>query len=291
MEKPEKNRFRKLRIAGWLLLFYLILCQSCLTFRYTDKQTRRHFRERRVPYRDSILLFGAHRIHFIETGEKDKPTLYFIHGSPGSWNAFKDYLTDSLLLRKYRMVAFDRPGFGHSDYGHAENLDTQGARLSNAIAVLGNGKPCTLVGHSLGGPVILKIASLHPGKYRRLVILAGSVDPQAETPERWRPIVGSVPLRYFIPGAMRMSNDELWWLKDDLFRLQPHLPDITSEVLVIHGTEDRLVPYENTDFLHKALQHAKSLEIIPIPKADHFIPWTHFDLIRDRLLDSPLHQS
>jgi hypothetical protein len=43
--------------------------------------------------------------------------------------------------------------------------------------------------------------------------------------------VKSVPL-HLVPGALRPSNDELWWLKD-LFSLAPELKKITSAVTII----------------------------------------------------------
>jgi len=259
-----------------------------MTMKYSRKETVAYFAKTKTAFRDSTLIFGDRKIHYIETGDKSKPTLYFIHGSPGSWTAFETYLTDSILLSRYRMVAFDRPGFGDSDYGDAENLSTQSVRLCNAIAAIDNGRPCVLVGHSMGGPVILKMASLHPERYKEIVVLSGAADPHAEKPEKWRPVIASVPLRYLIPGAMRMSNDELWLLKGDLYRLKPNLKAITSDVLIIHGTKDPLVPYENVAFMRRELENAKTLTVISIPNANHFIPWEHFDEIRDALYKLPI---
>jgi pimeloyl-ACP methyl ester carboxylesterase len=53
-------------------------------------------------FQDKNLLFDGHNLHYIETGNAQKPTLIFLHGSPGSWNAFKEYLQDTTLLKKYR---------------------------------------------------------------------------------------------------------------------------------------------------------------------------------------------
>ncbi|WP_460996415.1 alpha/beta fold hydrolase [Spirosoma harenae] len=52
---------------------------------------------------------------YVSIGAADKPTLVFVHGSPGSWNAFASYLKDSLFLEHYRMVSLDRPGFEDSE--------------------------------------------------------------------------------------------------------------------------------------------------------------------------------
>ena len=39
--------------------------------------------------------------------------------------SFSEYMKDSMLLKKFRMVSVDRPGFGYSDYGQAQHLDVQ----------------------------------------------------------------------------------------------------------------------------------------------------------------------
>ena len=98
-------------------------------------------------------------------------------------------------------------------------------------------------------------------------------------------ILISKPLRYLIPGALRPSNDELWWLKQDLVEMKPNLKKITCAVTIIHGTKDPLVPYSNMAFMKKAFVHAKSIDVIAIENANHFIPWEHFDIIKNALLD------
>jgi pimeloyl-ACP methyl ester carboxylesterase len=128
------------------------------------------------------------------------------------------------------------------------------------------------------------MATDHPDRFPNLVVLAGAVDPRAETPELWRKILLSKPLRYLIPGALRPSNDELWWLKKDLYDMEPNLKNITSKVTIIHGTKDPLVPYRNMDYMDKHFVHAKSIDNISIENANHFIPWEHFELIRNTLL-------
>lgn len=266
-----------------LLLLYIIMCQSCMTMRMTPNATAAYFKNQKTNFISKSITVANHRIHYIETGNPQNPTLFFVHGSPGSWDAFKQYLTDSLLLRKYRMIAIDRPGFGYSEFGHAENLAMQARIFEEMLSKIDNRQPVTLIGHSLGGPIIVKMATERPAIYKNLVIVAGSVDPGAETPELWRMIIKANPLRYLIPGAMRPANDELWWLKRDLIEMKPDLRKIASDVIIIHGTKDKLVPYSNAAFIKRELVHAKTIETIAIENANHFIPWTHFKLIRDVL--------
>jgi pimeloyl-ACP methyl ester carboxylesterase len=255
-----------------------------MKMRMSTKKAKVFFDTAKTAYADSTFTFEEHILHYIQTGEKNKPTLFFVHGSPGSWDAYKDYLKDSLLLQKYRMIAIDRPGFGYSDFGKAEDLETQADIILQFIKTIDNKKPIVLVGHSMGGPVIVKMATLQSNLFSHLVVLAGSVDPKAETPEIWRSVIKRKPIRYLIPGSLRPSNDELWLLKKDLVMMKPQLKNIKCEVVIIHGTKDPLVPYTNMAFMQKEFINAKKMDTISIKDANHFIPWEHFSEIRDVLL-------
>ena len=282
---PPPRRFKKRYVFYGIVIAYLLMCQSCMTFRYSAEQTATFFRKAAVPFKDRMFIHKGHQLHYIETGPSDKPLLFFVHGSPGSWNAFKDYLKDPLLLRKYRMISIDRPGFGHSDFGDAEDLHTQAVLIRALLESVRNTAPVILIGHSLGGPLIFELDLMDPGVYKTLVILSGSVDPHVETPERWRPLIAKVPLRYLIPGAMRQSNDELWWLKQDLYTLESKLSNVSTATVIVHGDKDRLVPYTNVAFMKAALRQADTVRVVTLRDADHFIPWTHYESIRGLLLE------
>lgn len=265
---------------------YLVFCQSCMKMRMSPKKTSEYFSKSNTSFKDiSYKVSEIHQIHYIETGDSTKPTLFFLHGSPGSWDAYKTYLTDLDLQKKYRLIAIDRPGFGYSNFGEAANLETQANLILPFIQSKNNNQPITLIGHSMGGPVAVKLATKKPELFKNLVILAGAIDPKAENPEKWRPVLMLKPIKYLIPGAFQPSNEELWWLKEDLKIMQTKLNKITSNVIIIHGTEDSLVPFSNVAFMEKEFINAQKIETIPIEKADHFIPWTHYEIIKKSLLN------
>jgi len=281
----------KIKISKKMFVFilfcgYLIFCQSCMKMRMSPKKTTEYFSKSNTAFKDvNYKISENQQIHYIETGDSTKPTLFFLHGSPGSWDAYKTYLSDIDLQKKYRLIAIDRPGFGYSNFGEAEDLEIQANLILPFIESKNNNQPVTLIGHSMGGPVVVKLATLAPKLFKNIVILAGAIDPKAETPENWRPILMSKPIRYIIPGAFRTSNDELWWLKEDLVAMKSELRKITSNVVIIHGTEDSLVPYSNVAFMEKEFINAEKVETIPIEKADHFIPWSHYEIIKKSLMN------
>jgi pimeloyl-ACP methyl ester carboxylesterase len=255
-----------------------------MTMRMNSSKTKAFFETSKTNYIDSTIAIGENKIHYIETGNKEYPTLFFVHGSPGSWDAYKDYLKDSLLLKKYRMIAIDRPGFGYSDFRKPKNLYEQASIIEQFVEKIKNGKSIYLIGHSYGGPTIVKMAIDKPSAYKELIILAGAIDPDAETPEKWRTYFMSNPLKLIVPGAMLPANNELWWLKNDLKNMKPSLNKITANILVIHGTVDPLVPYSNVAFIEREFVNAKSMEVVSIKNANHFIPWEHYETIRNKLL-------
>jgi pimeloyl-ACP methyl ester carboxylesterase len=285
---PLQIKFKKRYILYTIFFTYVLFCQSCMTMRMNTKETIAFFEASKTQYIDKTIQFEDYKLHYIQTGSNDNPTLFFVHGSPGSWDAYKEYLKDTLLLKKYRMIAIDRPGFGYSDFGDAQDLETQAQCIEALVRKIDNKKPIVLIGHSMGGPVIVRMAVDNAKLYSHLVILAGAIDPKAETPEVWRSIIKTKPLRYLIPGALRPANDELWWLKKDLIVMKPKLKNINNDVVIIHGTKDQLVPFSNVAFMKKEFVNAKSMNIIAIKEANHFIPWEHYSLIRNALLDLKL---
>lgn len=272
-----------MRIGMVVLVSWLVFAQGCMTFRTSDKKAKASFAEKGIILKTTTVKRNGHTLHFVQTGADSLPTLLFIHGTPGSWTAFEPYLKDSILLTRFRLISIDRPGFGDSDFGDAMHLDQQSEIMGPVIKSLKNGHPLWLIGHSMGGPMILQLEADYPGLADGLVLIAGSIDPAAELPERWRPVLFKTPLNYLVPGAMRPSNKELWYLKDDLKILAMELPKITCPVFFIHGRSDNMVPPSNVPYGLSILTAAKKDTLWL--RGNHFIPWTKYDTIRNYLME------
>jgi len=269
----------------FLFTFWLVQAQRTMKFRETDEEAKKEFQELGLTLVTKTIYEEGFDLHYVQIGSDTLPTLFFVHGSPGSWNAFKRYLQDKDLIRHYRMVAIDRPGFGFSEFNDARNLSEQTRIIDHLLTSIRNDKPMFLVGHSLGGPLIVKLYLDNSSLISGLVILAGALDPKAEKPEKWRPLLFKTPLNYFVPGAMRPSNEELWYLKKDLQVLDKELDKVFCPVWIVHGDKDNLVPVSNTAYAQRKLTNAKSVEITILRGANHFIPWTHFAEIKGLLLN------
>ena len=62
-----------------------------MTMRMNSKKTIAFFETTNTQFLDKTIDFDDYKIHYIETGKPENPTLFFIHGSPGSWDAYKNY--------------------------------------------------------------------------------------------------------------------------------------------------------------------------------------------------------
>ena len=120
--------------------------------RISEADAQHEFKLKGIVLQTHTLLSYHFQLHYAQVGNDSFPTLLFVHGSPGSWDAFKQYMQDSDLLQKYRMVSIDRPGFGYSQFGNARNLQEQSDIISPLLDQIQNSKNVYVVGYSLGDP-------------------------------------------------------------------------------------------------------------------------------------------
>jgi pimeloyl-ACP methyl ester carboxylesterase len=281
----KKKKFLKISIGGFTVLaVWIVIAQSCMRFRITDNDAQKQFNEAGVQLTTKTVKIGKRHMHFAKTGSDTLPTIVFVHGSPGSWSAFADHMKDKELLGKYRLISVDRPGFGNSDFGKAMPLREQSGLISQLFSEWKNGKAIYLVGHSLGGSIIIQLFADNPGMIEGLVLLAASVDPAEEKRETWRSMLDGNVLQYLIPGAFRPSNRELLYFKKDIYDLQDKFALVTCKVVIMHGTKDTFVPPGNAAYAAKKLINAAAVETIMLPNADHFILWNNYDEIKTVLM-------
>ena len=83
------------------ITFYLVnICAKLHT-----NENHRCYRKKRI-FKGGINLHietfisNGFKLHFVKTGSDSLSTLFFVHRSTASWDAFKEYLQDSDLLKK-----------------------------------------------------------------------------------------------------------------------------------------------------------------------------------------------
>ena len=139
-------------------------------------QWRARRAEQSNPPAGDLLDIDGVRLHCVERGAG--PPVVLIHGNM-VWH--RDFFTSTLiqrLARNHRVLAFDRPGFGHSTRPRDRPWTpaAQGKLLHAACARLGVERP-VVVGHSMGAMVALAMALDYPADVRKLVLLGGYYYP------------------------------------------------------------------------------------------------------------------
>ncbi len=213
----------------------------------------------------------------LRAGVPDGPRLVLVHGTPGSADAWSDYLLNP--PPGMEVVALDRPGFGRSGPdGAVTGLKDQAAAVASLLPR--DGRQVVLLGHSLGGPIVAQVAADHPSQVTALVLLAASLDPAQET-IRVIQYVGAWPLvRYLLPRAIRNANAELMALKPELEALALRLASIRAKVVIVHGTKDDLVPVANVPFMQGKLTGTACVKTVLLEGQNHFLPWNSADTVR-----------
>lgn len=231
-------------------------------------------------------LEGGRHLHWVAIGDRGAPAILFVHGSPGSWRAWRPWLAHPGLLAKARLLAVDRPGFGLSDPGRFEpSLAAQAHALLPALRAAQGpaGRRPVLAGHSYGGPLIARMALDYPEEVGGLLLIAPSIDPALER-LRWFNHVASWRLvQWAINDDLLTSNREILPLRPELEAMDARWREIHVPVLVLQGEKDHLVPPANADYAERRLAHLEHLEILRIPGHGHFLLWEKPDLVTQAL--------
>ncbi|UCI09666.1 alpha/beta fold hydrolase [Mesorhizobium sp. B1-1-8] len=153
-----------------------------------------------------IEIDGA-RLHFFEAGQG--LPLLLLHGNGST---AEDFITSGIFDKaalKYRVLSFDRPGFGRSSRsrGRIWSARAQADLLHAAAAKLGIGR-YIVCGHSWGAAVALELARRHPGSVAGIVMVSGYHYPPprldlalAALPAL--PVIGTVIRHTLLPCLVR----------------------------------------------------------------------------------------
>jgi pimeloyl-ACP methyl ester carboxylesterase len=280
--KKLKRILKWTAIVGLVLLTLLVILLHLADFSIGREEAIERFKAAGASPEFKSVEFADYSVHYVAVGDTANPTVLFVHGSPGVWDNFIDQMTDPELLKSFRMIAIDRPGFGNTNPGSPERSIAVQAEVIAEVLKAEN-ETAILAGHSYAGPVIVKAAIDHSELVNGLLLLAASVDPDLEE-TLWI----QIPFHYkafswLLPGDLYSSNEEILALKQELANMNSEWDQIEVPVSIIQGTNDRLVPMENAYFAERKLRNTPAT-LIMVEGMDHFIPWTNPELITEELI-------
>ncbi|GJP74981.1 hypothetical protein CLOP_g5481 [Closterium sp. NIES-67] len=107
-----------------------------------------------------------------------RETILVLHGTPSCRLVGIPMVDPSLLrARRIRVVSFDRPGIGQSDYLPGWDLHSSAADLLHLAPLLSLPPKFWVLGYSGGGPHALAVARFLPERLAGVLLWAGDVNP------------------------------------------------------------------------------------------------------------------
>ncbi|HEX7871688.1 MAG TPA: alpha/beta hydrolase [Sphingobium sp.] len=259
-------------------------------------------------------------IFYKDWGAKDAQPVVFSHGWPLSADAWDGQML-FLLGEGYRVIAHDRRGHGRSDQPTTGNdMDTYADDLAAVIDAL-DLKNAVLVGHSTGGGEISHYVGRHGTARVAKMVLIGAVPPRMAVSDAYpnglpvavfdgiRKGVADNRSQFYLDlatpffGFNREGVETNDGLRQSFWRqgmqgsiigqyecihefsevdYTDDLKAIDVPTLVIHGSDDQIVPIDNAGKLSAAI--VKDAVLTIYEGAPHGLTATHQDKLNSDLL-------
>ena len=259
------------------------------------------------------------RLHIDDSGGDGRPVV-LIHGWPLSAQAWEPQVS-VLQAAGYRVVAYDRRGFGRSDKpesGYSYDVladDLQRVMDQCALADV------TLVGFSMGGGEVARYIARHGESRLRSVVFASAVPPYMMktpdnpegplTPEKAQQMKGALEQDcnsffdqfaedfFSANGVLLVTESQRGEAMALCLQSGKHaalacmnlfgttdfredLKKVTVPTLVIHGDADAIVPFEGSgQRTHRAVPHS---QLVKVNGAPHGLNVSHAQAFNDALL-------
>jgi non-heme chloroperoxidase len=266
------------------------------------------------------FLLKKTRLHVEDTGGPGRPVV-LIHGWPLSGESWSEQIP-ALRDAGYRVVAYDRRGFGRSDKPMGGyTYDTLAEDLQGVLEEL-ELTDVTLVGFSMGGGEVARYVSTYGEDRLHSVVFAAAVPPYLMrtddnpdgplTPDQAAEMAAGLAkdreaffddftTQFFsVDGVLQVSEEQRRQAVElcrqaDLKAAEgcmaafggtdfrEDLPKVTVPTLVIHGSGDGVVPFEGSGArTHAAIPHS---ELVLVDGAPHGFNVSHAEELNRALID------
>ena len=164
-------RFRSHPYAGAGAVTIGALAVSALVNRHFAKKA-----ERENPPAGQFIEVDGVRLHYVERGEGEP--LVLLHGNGSMIQDFEASGLVDMAAKTFRVIVFDRPGFGHSERPRSTiwTADAQADLIHEALSQIGVSRAIVL-GHSWGASVAVALALKYEPMVKALVLASGYYYP------------------------------------------------------------------------------------------------------------------
>jgi pimeloyl-ACP methyl ester carboxylesterase len=231
--------------------------------------------------------------------EKD-PSLLFIHGAGGNVGIWERQ--GVFFDGKHSVFRLDLPGHGGSGPRGEESISAYSQWVRSSSQRLFAERPFVLVGHSMGGAIVLELALDPPDGLQGIVLVASGAKLAVtraifqmleQDPEAFFESMGQYAFSSAAPMALRecfvrmtrtcpppvIYND---FKACDHFDVRSRLPEIKLPTLVLCGEEDQLTPVKYSRYLQENITPSR---LVLIPHAGHMVMAEQPDIL-NRAIDS-----
>ncbi|MFT5571882.1 MAG: pimeloyl-ACP methyl ester carboxylesterase [Cryomorphaceae bacterium] len=171
--------------------------------------------------------------HIQEWGDSSNPTLVLLHGWMDCGGSYK--FVAEHLAEQFHIVAPDLRGFGETEHSKGYWFPDYFADLEKVLDHYVPNQPANLVGHSMGGNIVLMYAGINPQRVGRVMSLEslGAMETKsseaADKYRRWmREILSDEPVKIY--------PNEMMFLRS-IHKGNPSLSDdMISELAGLWGT-------------------------------------------------------
>jgi pimeloyl-ACP methyl ester carboxylesterase len=128
-------------------------------------------------------------IFYREAGPPDAPAVLLLHGFPTSSHMFRNLIVE--LSDRYRVIAPDYPGYGHSGMPSREEFEYSFDNLARVIDAFTQKVGLTrfvVYVQDYGAPIGYRIASAHPERIAGIVVQNGNAYDEGLDNPFWAPI-------------------------------------------------------------------------------------------------------
>jgi non-heme chloroperoxidase len=267
-----------------------------------------------------IAMKDATQIFYKDWGPRNAQVVWFHHGWPLSSDDWDNQMM-FFLAQGFRVIAHDRRGHGRSTQtSNGNNMDTYASDVAELVAAL-KVKNAFHVGHSTGGGEVAHYVARHGKGLASKAVLVSAVPPvmvkSAKNPDGVPKEVfddirkGTAYNRsqfykdltmpfygYNRPGAkISEAVRDNWWRQGmmggvkaaydcvEQFSEVDYTDDLKAmdiPVLVMHGEDDQIVPFQNSAV--KSVKLLKNGKLKSYPGFPHGMPTTNADTINADLL-------
>jgi len=185
--------------------------------------------------RSHFAPFGTNKIHYVVHGS-GRRTVVFIHG----WACNQGFWREQVpaLATHARLILVDLPGHGRSDKPNTDyTMDYFGQAV---LAVMRDARvdKATLVGHSMGAPIICRIYAQAPEKVAALIPVDGLLRRPKMPPEQVEQFIGPYRTPEYREHAARFVNSMFPnpgtetlrdWVRDQVLATPQHVMSSAME--------------------------------------------------------------